>query len=63
MKMEKISNIWAPYVQIQELWKYDSQQDLGSKGILTTQEIHNLCRKTMKIEKLTHTVNMYGTSL
>ena len=36
------------------LWKYDSQQDLGAKGILTTQDIHKLCKKIVKKVKLTH---------
>ena len=36
------------------MWKYDSNKYLGAKGILTTQYIHKLGRKTMKRAKLKH---------
>ena len=40
------------YLCTNHLWKCDSQQDLGSKRILTTQEFHKLCRKQCKNAKL-----------
>ena len=39
---------------VQKVWKSYTQQDLGGKRILKSQEFHKLCRKQWKRAILTH---------